>query len=144
MDLNSRSNLRLAPQPISDSTESQHATNPSGRASQTHSRTPLRRQVPLSCNLCRRSKIKCDRAQPCGHCVRVGAECVPTVPSRAPRGRKGGRRKLDSELLDRVAKLESLLKDMEGRNVEGKTEAPALPALPAAADRNRTVRRLLV
>lgn len=32
-----------------------------------------------------------------------------STPSGAPRGRQGGRRKLDSELLDRVAKLEQLL-----------------------------------
>src|SRR2546423_2511948 len=58
-----------------------------------------------SCNLCRRRKIKCDRSDPCAHCVRTGAVCITPAPSRAPRGRKGGRHKYDNELLDRIAKL---------------------------------------
>jgi hypothetical protein len=40
--------------------------------------------------------------------------CVFSAPSRLPRGRQGGRRKADSELLSRIAKLESLVKNLEG------------------------------
>jgi hypothetical protein len=81
---------------------------------------------PPSCNTCRRRKVKCDRADPCSQCVRAGAICVFSPRSGVPRGRKGGRRKLDRELLDRVAKLENLLKDFEGKNT---AEAATLPSL---------------
>ncbi len=54
--------------------------------------------------------MKCDRSVPCGSCVRAGVECVPSIRSQAPRGRQGGRkRKIDGELLERIAKLEALI-----------------------------------
>ncbi|KAI9789147.1 MAG: hypothetical protein M1833_002764 [Piccolia ochrophora] len=91
----------------------EHGGASSGISSQSYSRTPIRKTNPPSCNLCRRRKVKCDRADPCSHCTRIGAVCVFSAPSGAPRGRQGGRRKGDSELLDRIAKLENLVKDFE-------------------------------
>jgi Fungal Zn(2)-Cys(6) binuclear cluster domain len=108
-------------------------------SSRTYSRTPSRKSKQPSCNLCRRRKIKCDRADPCSHCVRVDAVCVSSAPSGAPRGRKGGRRKLDSELLDRIAKLESLVNHFEGGISTGAT-----PPAPAPADGNHVVWQELV
>lgn len=67
-----------------------------------------------SCNLCRKRKVKCDRVDPCAHCQRSGIKCVFSAPSRLPRGRQGGRRKADTELLSRIAKLENLVKNLEG------------------------------
>lgn len=83
-----------------------------------------RGQTSKSCTLCRRRKIKCDRAIPCGSCQRGGVQCVPSVPSRLPRGRQGGRKKraADGELMERIAKLEGLV-----RSIEGEKEAPAEP-----------------
>jgi Fungal Zn(2)-Cys(6) binuclear cluster domain len=107
--------------------------------SRTYSRTSSRKSKQPSCNLCRRRKIKCDRANPCSHCVRVDAVCVSSAPSGAPRGRQGGRRKLDSELLDRIAKLESLVNHFEGGVSTGAT-----PPAPAPADGNHVVRQQLV
>jgi Fungal Zn(2)-Cys(6) binuclear cluster domain len=101
------------------------AKPPSGPSPQTHARTSSRKTITPSCNLCRRRKVKCDRGDPCSHCVRLGAVCVFTTPSGAPRGRKGGRRKLDSELLNRIARLESLLK----QGSSGSSQAS-----PSAAD----------
>jgi len=75
------------------------------------------KQAPslASCRLCRQRKIKCDRTIPCSNCVRVGEDCMPIVRSKVPRGRQGGRkRKTDGELLERIAKLENLVKDIEG------------------------------
>ena len=67
-------------------------------------------QTPISCTLCRRRKVKCDRNTPCGNCVNARVDCVPSVPSHAPRGRQGGRkRKADGELAKRIAKLEQLV-----------------------------------
>ncbi len=109
------------------------ATSLSCVTSRTYSRTPIRKTKPPSCTLCRRRKIKCDRANPCSHCLRAGAVCVSSVPSGAPRGREGGRRRVDSELLDRIAKLESLVKHIEGGNTA------LISPVPAATDGNRTV-----
>ncbi len=93
-------------------------------SSQTQRRVRIRKTNSPSCNLCRRRKIKCDRADPCSHCVRSGAVCVSSVPSGAARGRKGGRRKADSELLDRIAKLENLVKNIEGGNIAAMLPTP--------------------
>lgn len=144
MDQNLPSKSYHASRPVPEATESipttrtqpseQATAPPSSVSSRTHNRSRIRKTNPPSCNPCRRRKIKCDRADPCSHCVRVGQVCVSSVPSGAPRGRQGGRRKLDSELLDRIAKLESLVKHIEGGN------AGATPAVPEAADFNRTVR----
>ena len=76
-------------------------------------------QTPASCTLCRRRKVKCDHGVPCGTCARAGVECVPSIPSQAPRGRRGGRkRRTDGELLVRIAKLEGLVKNAEGNSDE--------------------------
>lgn len=73
-------------------------------------------QTPASCTLCRRRKVKCDRTIPCGNCQRSRAECTPFIPSRAARGRQGGRKRKREEvdILQRIAKLEGLVKTIEG------------------------------
>ncbi|KAI9805908.1 MAG: hypothetical protein M1825_000522 [Sarcosagium campestre] len=88
---------------------------------QVQDRTSIRKKSQGSCSLCRRRKIKCDRAEPCSNCVRAGSTCIPTTLSHGPRGRQGGRRKNDSELLQRIAKLEHLVKNIEG----GATQTPS-------------------
>lgn len=72
-------------------------------------------QAPTTCTLCRRRKVKCDRTTPCKNCIRIGAECVPSVPSRRPRGRQGGRKskRADAALLERITKLEGLVNEIE-------------------------------
>lgn len=38
---------------------------------------------PLSCNFCRKSKLKCDRKNPCGACVsrKIEAQCYQEEPN---------------------------------------------------------------
>lgn len=67
----------------------------------------------VSCDLCRRRKVKCDRGNPCSHCLRAGVDCVSTILPRPPRVRKVGRRKTDGEILKRIAKLENLVQYLE-------------------------------
>ncbi|KAF2230658.1 hypothetical protein EV356DRAFT_519531 [Viridothelium virens] len=94
----------------SEPSGSQGATSPA-TVDQSKSR---RVAATPSCHLCRKRKVKCDRGYPCLSCQRAGAECIYSPPSRLPRGRQGGRRRKDSELLQRIAKLETLVKDLEG------------------------------
>jgi hypothetical protein len=109
---------------------------PAGASSQTYNQNPGRKKYRTSCTCCRQKKVKCDRAEPCSRCVRVGAICVSLPPSGVPRGRKGGRRKRDRTILDRILKIESLVNDIEGRT-NGKTTAMPLPV-----NENRPVRHL--
>ena len=111
--------------------------------SKTYSRIAVRKSNPPSCNLCRRRKIRCDRADPCSHCVRNGAVCVSSPLPGAPRGRQGGRRKLysdckpldtrrrqgsrrelENDLLDRIARLENLVKGIEGGTIRATSIRP--------------------
>lgn len=83
-----------------------------GLSSRDSSRPPN----PASCTLCRRRKVKCDRTVPCGNCQRSRAECIPFIASRAARGRQGGRKRKreEGEILERIAKLEGLVRTIEG------------------------------
>ncbi|KAI8961910.1 fungal-specific transcription factor domain-containing protein [Daldinia sp. FL1419] len=88
---------------------------------QTPTSTAQRPQPkPLSCTNCRARKLKCSREHPCTHCVRSGAECIfPTRKRmRKPRTNK------NSELLQRLSRLESIVgkvsvAGLEGLNVAG-------------------------
>ncbi|RHZ53569.1 Zn(II)2Cys6 transcription factor [Aspergillus thermomutatus] len=87
-----------------------------------------------SCTVCRYRKIKCDRQKPCSSCVRAGSECVyPPGPGRAP---KKPRQALDARLLDRLSRLETLIKCLEGKVETGKpltaTTRPGTPATTSA------------
>lgn len=65
---------------------------------------------PRSCTFCRQRKVKCDRQQPCSTCVRAchGPRCVyPPGPGRAT---KQSRKILNSELVDRLSRLETIIR----------------------------------
>lgn len=65
---------------------------------------------PRSCTFCRHRKVKCDRQQPCSNCVRAchGPGCVyPPGPGRAA---KQSRKTLNSELVDRLSRLEAIIR----------------------------------
>ena len=114
-----QSRLSLPQRPFIEAVAAQPTNPPTVYTNAIADPSPRRsshRQPPASCILCRRRKVKCDRATPCGNCLRAGAECVPFIPSRVPRGRQGGRKrsKADGKLLDRIAKLEGLVRDIEG------------------------------
>lgn len=106
-----------------------------GPSSRDSSHTPN----PASCTLCRRRKVKCDRTIPCGNCQRSRAECVPFVPSRAARGRQGGRKRKreEGEILERIAKLEGLVKTIEGHEMpQGQQESTAGEDIVGAINAN--------
>ncbi|KAL1301857.1 hypothetical protein AAFC00_006042 [Neodothiora populina] len=70
----------------------------------------------LSCELCSKRKIRCDKRQPCGACSKAGKECTPVVRPRLPRGRRGGRKEANTELRLRVKKLEELVSSLSSTN----------------------------
>ncbi|TIA46967.1 hypothetical protein D6C83_05244 [Aureobasidium pullulans] len=84
--------------------------------------------VPLSCTLCRKRKIKCDKQNPCSNCVTAQKECVPVVRARLPRGRNGGRKGINAELRNRINRLEGLVQSLNsglvpnGTSVEAETQ----------------------
>lgn len=67
---------------------------------------------PRSCITCRRRKVKCDKGNPCSHCVRANIECVFPGPRRAPRRSK---KTPDGDLLDRVRRLESVVSSLNAQ-----------------------------
>jgi hypothetical protein len=62
-----------------------------------------------SCLVCHRRKVKCDRAQPCSHCVRNKVACNYVAPPAPRRKRKKG----DQDLLaEKVMRYEEQLRGM--------------------------------
>lgn len=70
---------------------------------------------PRSCITCRRRKVKCDKKNPCSHCVRAKIDCVFPGPGRAPRK---SRKPPDAELLERLRRLEGVVTSLNAQ-VEG-------------------------
>lgn len=81
---------------------------------------------PRSCVTCRKRKVKCDKLHPCSNCNRAHIECVFPAPGRAPRKvRKIGDGR-DKELLERLRRLEGVVKglgvDVPGGSVDKDAE----------------------
>ncbi|KAK3074291.1 hypothetical protein LTR53_003402 [Teratosphaeriaceae sp. CCFEE 6253] len=67
---------------------------------------------PRSCVTCRKRKVKCDKIHPCSNCNRQHIECLFPAPGRAPRkSRKLGDGR-DKELLERLRRLEGVVKGL--------------------------------
>ncbi|KAH8689364.1 putative fungal-specific transcription factor [Talaromyces proteolyticus] len=87
--------------------QEQVASHESGRSLPPINR---RRDKPqLSCTLCRRGKLKCDRGLPCESCARRGLSLSCTYPAATPL--QSGKRVIHptSNMHDRVAQLEKLV-----------------------------------
>ncbi|RDW62415.1 hypothetical protein BP6252_11848 [Coleophoma cylindrospora] len=73
------------------------------------------RQRPVSCRFCRSRKLRCSREHPCSNCVSRGVACELETPARPPSGTAGAS---ESELLERIRKLERLVESQKGRQNE--------------------------
>jgi hypothetical protein len=66
---------------------------------------------------------------PCGQCTRSSLQCIPST--RKPRTRHAGKRAVDSELRNRITKLESLVESLSGEvgveNGQGNVEKGGTP-----------------
>ncbi|EOD46576.1 putative c6 transcription protein [Neofusicoccum parvum UCRNP2] len=70
---------------------------------------------PRSCVTCRRRKVKCDKKHPCTNCTKARIECIFPAPGRAPRK---ARKPPDAELLERLRKLEGMVKTLGGAEAD--------------------------
>ncbi|GME47306.1 hypothetical protein GTA08_BOTSDO11736 [Neofusicoccum parvum] len=70
---------------------------------------------PRSCVTCRRRKVKCDKKHPCTNCTKARIECIFPAPGRAPRK---ARKPPDAELLERLRKLEGMVKILGGAEAD--------------------------
>jgi hypothetical protein len=100
------------------------------------------RQQPISCRSCRSRKLRCDRVFPCSNCAARGVACELENAVRPPAAPAApAARSLDTELLERVRKLERLAESQQVRQNEivtpphpsqaapwGSTVAPRAPS----------------
>ncbi|KAL8366767.1 hypothetical protein RB595_008784 [Gaeumannomyces hyphopodioides] len=117
-----------------DSGASTSASGPSpdGPGDASHSQKHKRVRILLSCGPCRTSKLKCDRASPCRHCIRKGLppnECV-YAPPPTRRQRNGNRAGLTGGgvavvgsgpkgVAGRLHRLERMVRDLMESGGEG-------------------------
>lgn len=99
---------------------------------------------PRSCVTCRKRKVRCNKTHPCNNCNRAHIECVFPAPGRAPRkARKLGEGK-DKELLERLRRLEGVVKGMGvevpgGASEKESSKTVDTPASEPTATRNEVV-----
>ncbi|GKZ35684.1 hypothetical protein AbraIFM66950_006435 [Aspergillus brasiliensis] len=92
----------------------------------------------LSCELCRKRKVKCDKLTPCTNCAASGTVCVPIYRTRLPRGRHATRPRrvsspptaapgetdrgtqpavpVNEDLQERIYRLEALIQGMSSHS----------------------------
>lgn len=80
---------------------------------------------PRSCVSCRKRKVRCDKNYPCSKCQKASIECIFPRPGRAPRRSK---KPPDTELLDRLRRLEGVIQSLGKGTDEEKTSPGAVEA----------------
>ncbi|ORY71200.1 fungal-specific transcription factor domain-containing protein [Pseudomassariella vexata] len=82
-----------------------------------------RTRILLSCSVCRNSKLKCDRAQPCGQCLK---KCKPSACEYAPKPEK--HKKQAKGMAARLKRLEGMVKGMiDSESLTRPADAPDEP-----------------
>lgn len=82
-----------------------------------------------SCVNCRRRKLRCERRQPCGHCVCSNMDCHFPVTGRLPRRSRNpapeatSSSQKQSELLVRLGRQEAVVTELTGQMETGAVEA---------------------
>ena len=100
----------------------QHQTYPLPQQQQQQQQHTKRTRVLLSCAPCRGSKLKCDRATPCGQCTKRGR---PDACAYAPRPEKPGRPA--KSMAARLKRLEGMVRgmiDADGNPIIASADAP--------------------
>ncbi|RYP01167.1 hypothetical protein DL764_006290 [Monosporascus ibericus] len=101
-------------------------STPSASATQQQQHAK-RTRVLLSCGPCRNSKLKCDRATPCGQCLKKGR---PDACVYAPRPQK---QKPAKSMAARLKRLEGMVREMIDTDVALPTSAAGMGTEAGAA-----------
>lgn len=81
------------------------------------------------------SRLKCDRAYPCGNCTRRGDAAACTYVGRGPKGRASHAYTNPTHIQNRIHHLENLvLSFAQKRRLEGQVTPPFQPALSQLED----------
>lgn len=96
-----------------------------------------RRQNPVSCQLCRLKKLKCDRQQPCSNCSARHVSCQPATrhPTRATATSESGQAfpaVENSELQARLEKLEDAVFGKHDGRPPASTTSVSMSHMPSA------------
>lgn len=95
--------------------------HPAGPVGESTAAAPSAPPTQLrTCTVCRQRKVKCDRQQPCSHCIRSGCDCVyPTGRGRAP---KRSRRFVEGQLVDKLTRLETIIQRLASESASNSKE----------------------
>ncbi|VUC28137.1 unnamed protein product [Clonostachys rosea] len=93
------------------------------------------RPRPRSCILCHRRKIRCDKKEPCMHCVRADKECV--YPPSGPRIRRT-KRTLMADMSSRIQSLEKTLTNARAAVQAGQRRSGSVPSPAETEEAHRS------
>ncbi|KAL2800162.1 hypothetical protein BJX66DRAFT_321658 [Aspergillus keveii] len=111
----------------------------------------LAARAQLTCETCKRRKVKCDKLRPCTNCCKAGIQCVAVERPRLPRGRSARKKKeASSDLSGRVSMLEGLIQSLLNSNTRVQSrpdrdrdrtlvQHSALPGVDAASQQAGTL-----
>ncbi|KAF2034022.1 hypothetical protein EK21DRAFT_19502, partial [Setomelanomma holmii] len=85
-----------------------------------------REKPQLSCNFCRRRKLRCDRKQPCDSCIRLGQASICSFPASQASPAKGA---TQNQLQERIEHLESLVRSLVPKQEE-QSDVPTIGTVP--------------
>lgn len=83
----------------------------------------------LSCELCRKGKVKCDKLNSCTNCASTGTACIPIYRTRLPWGRHANRPRRVSSPPPPTTR-------------PGETERGSQPTVPVNEDLQERIHRL--
>ena len=109
-----------------------NAKSPESANSRTPSSTPALASKLRSCVICRQRKVRCDKQSPCSNCRRANVACIFPSTDRPPRWARRLERLTNNaaasnapapqgtdpgvdRVMDRLRKLECLVKDLSGQ-----------------------------
>ncbi|KAK6379404.1 hypothetical protein LTS17_006322 [Exophiala oligosperma] len=105
------------------------------RADPSTSKITKRPRESLACNQCRKSKLRCDRAQPCGSCVKrdVATACSYHRPTPSNHSQNEGARSSSSVAEDRLMHLEAMVRELMEHQQQQSSLSSATEQKPTAA-----------
>ncbi|KAL3441846.1 hypothetical protein BJX65DRAFT_321980 [Aspergillus insuetus] len=102
-------------------------------------------RAQLTCETCKRRKVKCDKLRPCTNCCKAGIQCAAVERARLPRGRSAKKREKQPspDMSGRLSVLEGLIQSLLNNQSHPDRDSTllqqhnALPSIDAAASLNQ-------